>query len=77
MNFILGTNEKWTCEAVGFYRNLPAGQADFSDDGSLLAVGFGPNVTLWNPENNLLKRTLSNALSQDPIKLVYFMFCVI
>jgi len=56
------------CESVGFYRNLPAGIAAFSDDGSLLAVVFGSCITLWDPENNQLKETLVNTVFQADIK---------
>ncbi|XP_053374585.1 WD repeat-containing protein 75-like [Mercenaria mercenaria] len=69
---IYRTNEKWICESVGFYRNLPAGEVAFSEDGSLLAVLFGSCITLWNPENNLFKETFQNTMYQDPVRHVMF-----
>ncbi|KAL4222402.1 WD repeat-containing protein 75 [Mactra antiquata] len=69
---IYRSNEKWACESVGFYRNLPAGQTDFSEDGSLLAVTFDSTITLWNPETNLLQQTLFNALNLDPVRFIQF-----
>ena len=66
--YFTGPNNKWVCESVGFYRNLPAGKAAFSDDGSLLAVVFGSCITLWDPENNQLKETLVNTVFQTDIK---------
>jgi NET1-associated nuclear protein 1 (U3 small nucleolar RNA-associated protein 17) len=49
----------WRCESVGFFRSLPAGDISFSADGSLLAVTFGPTLTVWVPETNLLKCSLT------------------
>jgi hypothetical protein len=36
----------------------PAGCADFSPDGTLLAVGYGNIVTLWRPDTLTLVGTL-------------------
>ncbi|KAH3706448.1 hypothetical protein DPMN_065834 [Dreissena polymorpha] len=63
-----GSNTKWTCESVGFYRDLAAGSVEFSDDGSLLAVMFGPCITLWEPDNNLLRHTLVSNTSSHCVK---------
>jgi hypothetical protein len=49
----------WRCESVGFFRSLPAGDVSFSADGSLLAVTFGATLTVWVPETNLLKCSLT------------------
>lgn len=49
----------WKCESTGFYRDLPAGAASFSSDGSLLGVTFGPTLTIWDAEINQLKSTLT------------------
>ncbi|KAL5006753.1 hypothetical protein ScPMuIL_015559 [Solemya velum] len=51
-------NDKWTCQSVGFFRDLPAGAAAFSEDGSLLAVVFDYAVTLWDPGSNVFQQSL-------------------
>lgn len=54
----------WRCESVGFFRSLPAGDVSFSADGSLLAVTFGPTLTVWVPETNQLKCSLTEVHSK-------------
>ena len=50
----------WVCRSVGSFRGgLPALAADFSGDGSVLAVAFGHTVTLWLPDTNTLSQCLS------------------
>lgn len=51
--------EKWTCDSVGYYRDKPAGVARFSEDGSVLAVAFEATLTIWEPDSNAMKATLS------------------
>ena len=65
-----GKNRCWSCESVGFYRNQPAGKADFSEDGSVLAVIFGSVVTLWDPETNALRTTLSHGADRSNVRWV-------
>lgn len=65
---ISGTNQCWNCESVGFYKELPAGPADFAQDGSLLAVGFGRYITLWDPDTNALKTTLPHTSSKSHVR---------
>eukprot|EP00884_Botryococcus_braunii_P009590 jgi/Botrbrau1/18632/Bobra.0367s0068.1 len=48
----------WRCHSVGSYCDLPCNCAAFSTDGSLLAVGTGDQVTLWDPWENALLGTL-------------------
>ncbi|XP_046621539.1 WD repeat-containing protein 75 [Neodiprion virginianus] len=62
----------WQCYSVGLYRNLPAIDATFSMDGSLLAVGFGPTLTTWNPETNELKCSLTHSSYKHIIKRIEF-----
>ena len=57
---------------MGFYQDLPAGQVSFSEDGSLLAVVFGSKITLWEPEICLLKRSLTQSVSSEEIRLDIF-----
>lgn len=66
--YIPGKNVCWHCESVGFYRNQMAGPADFSHDGSLLAVAFDTVLTIWEPETNTMKVALSHGLDKTPIK---------
>ncbi|CAL1538347.1 unnamed protein product [Lymnaea stagnalis] len=61
---IYRSNTRWNCESVGFYRGLDVGCADFSVDGSTLAVGFKHLLTLWDPDSDVVRVTLSNALAE-------------
>eukprot|EP01114_Cavostelium_apophysatum_P013003 TRINITY_DN3060_c0_g1_i1.p1 TRINITY_DN3060_c0_g1~~TRINITY_DN3060_c0_g1_i1.p1 ORF type:complete len:483 (+),score=160.66 TRINITY_DN3060_c0_g1_i1:1173-2621(+) len=64
-----GQNLSWVCRSVGTYSSRYCSSADFSSDGSLLAVSFGTTLTLWNPVLNTLLRTIPNFLpNQDIIK---------
>jgi NET1-associated nuclear protein 1 (U3 small nucleolar RNA-associated protein 17) len=60
----------WRCESVGFFRSLPAGDVSFSADGSLLAVTFGPTLTVWVPETNQLKCSLTEVHSKVHLRYV-------
>ncbi|XP_001602638.1 WD repeat-containing protein 75 [Nasonia vitripennis] len=64
--------QHWKCYSVGFYRNLPALDAGFSTDGSLIGVGFDSTLTLWVPETSVLKQSLSYCLYRQPIIRVEF-----
>ncbi|XP_077175562.1 WD repeat-containing protein 75 [Paroedura picta] len=52
-----GRSAGWTCDFVGSYHNYPATDACFSEDGSVLAVGFKEIVTVWESETWDLKCT--------------------
>ncbi|XP_033761467.1 WD repeat-containing protein 75-like [Pecten maximus] len=67
---IYRANTKWSCESVGFYHDKPAGVCSFTADGSLLGVAFGTSVTLWDPDNNVLRETLSS--QQGKIEFMEF-----
>ncbi|XP_013389673.1 WD repeat-containing protein 75-like [Lingula anatina] len=69
---IYRTSSCWNCESVGYYKEQPACAADFSEDGSLLAVGFGHTLTLWDPDTNALKTTLTCGDEGDEIKHIAF-----
>ncbi|XP_076361137.1 WD repeat-containing protein l(2)05287 [Tachypleus tridentatus] len=62
----------WNCQSVGFYRNMVAKDADFSTDGSLLAVSFDHIATLWESETNALKATLCHPKSEENISQILF-----
>ena len=55
----------WSCKSVGFYRDDPATSAAFSTDGSMLAVGYGIAVTLWDWRSLSLVGVLSHASRQS------------
>ena len=55
----IGENVCWMCESQGYYRNVRCGAAAFSADGSLLAVAFDSTLTLWNPDTNELRKSVS------------------
>lgn len=49
----------WKCDRIGFYKDYPAGPCSFSSDGSVLAVGFGPCLTIWDIDNHELVASLT------------------
>ncbi|OQS03335.1 hypothetical protein THRCLA_04377 [Thraustotheca clavata] len=49
----------WNCRSMSQFREVPIGALAFSDDGSLLAVAYGPLLTLWDPQTNALRSVLS------------------
>ncbi|KAJ3088070.1 WD repeat-containing protein 75 [Quaeritorhiza haematococci] len=49
----------WSCRSVGYYKDLPAYDAAFSEDGSILAVSFGQVITLWDPTTNGLQMVMT------------------
>ncbi|XP_008559275.1 WD repeat-containing protein 75 [Microplitis demolitor] len=62
----------WQCYGVGTYRGLPVSDAGFSQDGSLLGVGFGSSLTIWTPDSNNLKCSLTNSRYPQEIKRIEF-----
>ncbi|GFR81903.1 WD repeat-containing protein 75-like [Elysia marginata] len=66
-------NVRWDCDFVGFYRGLQGFGADFSSDGSSLAVAFEHLLTVWDPDNCVVRTTLSNGLlPKEDIRHVKF-----
>ncbi|KAF7726185.1 WD repeat-containing protein 75 [Apophysomyces ossiformis] len=51
----------WTCRSIGVYRDYEPQAAAFSDDGSILAVAFGPIITLWDPFQNTIQGILATS----------------
>ncbi|KAJ8024525.1 WD repeat-containing protein 75 [Holothuria leucospilota] len=60
----------WNCRCVGFYKNMIPSGVTFSSDGSLLGVSFNNTITLWEPEMNVLRKTLCHTLSNQPIRTI-------
>lgn len=50
---------RWSCRSQCYWRDLPIGGASFSGDGAVLAVAYGPSVTLWAPMGGTLLGVLS------------------
>jgi WD40 repeat protein len=48
----------WKCRSISEFKNYQANSVAFSSDGSLLAVGFENVITLWDPLECCLKKTL-------------------
>ncbi|XP_048245005.1 WD repeat-containing protein 75-like [Haliotis rufescens] len=65
-------NSKWTCDSVGFYREMDTGATAFAEDGSLLAVVFGSTITLWDPDTNVLRTTFSSSFDKKNVRQVLF-----
>jgi hypothetical protein len=63
-----GQNTKWNCTFSGYYRGQTANIASYSEDGSLLCVGFGPVLTIWDPDTNVLLQTLANHKDKSDMK---------
>lgn len=66
------TTKYWQCCGLGDYHNLPSMDADFSIDGSLLGVGFGSSLTIWNPITNILKCSLTHSHYRQTLKRIEF-----
>ncbi|GBN19142.1 WD repeat-containing protein 75 [Araneus ventricosus] len=64
--------QSWTCESMGCFRNLPAGDACFSEDGSLLAVVFDNMATLWTVDKPSLKTILCHKTKSNKIRQLVF-----
>ncbi|XP_046550835.1 LOW QUALITY PROTEIN: WD repeat-containing protein 75-like [Haliotis rubra] len=69
---IYRSNSKWTCDSVGFYREMDTGATAFAEDGSLLAVVFESTITLWDPDTNVLRTTFSSSFDKKNIRQVLF-----
>ncbi|XP_034952494.1 WD repeat-containing protein 75 [Chelonus insularis] len=62
----------WQCYALGMYRDLPACDAGFSIDGSILGVSFGSSLTIWTAETINLKNSLTHSRYSQNITRVEF-----
>eukprot|EP00252_Welwitschia_mirabilis_P023907 TRINITY_DN6890_c0_g1_i1.p1 TRINITY_DN6890_c0_g1~~TRINITY_DN6890_c0_g1_i1.p1 ORF type:complete len:392 (+),score=89.40 TRINITY_DN6890_c0_g1_i1:47-1177(+) len=60
----------WRCRSVASYRKKAMTCAAFATDGSLLAVGAGDLVTLWNPETNSLITVIGGSLMHMPYSTI-------
>ncbi|KAI9189118.1 NET1-associated nuclear protein 1 [Blastocladiella emersonii ATCC 22665] len=49
----------WRCRSSGYYRGLTPRSAAWSADGSILAVAFGVQITLWDPASLVLAGVLT------------------
>lgn len=66
------TRLHWAQLGCGAYRHMSSGACDFARDGSLLAVSFGPALTLWETDTITLKCSLTPPLQRNPVKTVRF-----
>lgn len=48
----------WTIKNSYTYADMPCRGLSFSVDGSLMAIGFGPNLTIWSPDICQLESSL-------------------
>ncbi|KOX68688.1 WD repeat-containing protein 75 [Melipona quadrifasciata] len=65
-------NKCWQCHSIGDYRNLPATDAGFSIDGSLVGIGFDSSLTMWTPDTCTFKCSLTHNQYQYPITRIEF-----
>eukprot|EP01112_Ceratiomyxa_fruticulosa_P003127 TRINITY_DN13514_c0_g1_i1.p1 TRINITY_DN13514_c0_g1~~TRINITY_DN13514_c0_g1_i1.p1 ORF type:complete len:795 (-),score=182.38 TRINITY_DN13514_c0_g1_i1:48-2249(-) len=52
-------SKAWICKLISSYQNLIPKAAAFSKDGSVIAIAFNENITLWDSTNLQFKQTLS------------------
>ncbi|CAG8457438.1 4030_t:CDS:10, partial [Ambispora leptoticha] len=64
---------KWVCTSIGSYREETPRKAVFSEDGTVLAIAFGPFITLWNPILNEFHGVLSHVPMTMNIENLMFM----
>lgn len=69
---IEGKKYAWSCRSVGYYGDTPCQDAAFSQDGSLLAVAYSQTITLWTPETNELRKTLTLPYPDEKISSIKF-----
>lgn len=62
----------WSCYSVGFHRDMSCTALSFSVDGSLMATGFGPILTVWVPDTCELKCSLLHPIHRETVKFVEF-----
>ncbi|KAL7643341.1 UNVERIFIED_CONTAM: hypothetical protein RMT77_006633 [Armadillidium vulgare] len=62
----------WNNQTSRDFRDLPATACAFSQDTSLLAVAFNSIITLWCPEDFLLKRILTQCFLTERITDIIF-----
>ncbi|XP_068641627.1 uncharacterized protein [Aristolochia californica] len=60
----------WRCQSVGSYKKRPMTAAEFSTDGSVLAVAAEVVVTLWDPDKNVLLAVVGETITPN-IKLSF------
>ena len=63
----------WRCRSTCEYRGLPANAIAFAEDGSILAIAFGNNVTLWNPHTNTLLHVLPHQPNSERLRHLGFL----
>ncbi|KAI4488078.1 hypothetical protein M0804_004926 [Polistes exclamans] len=62
----------WHCYGVGNYHELSATDAAFSIDGSLLGIGFGSSLTIWEPDTCTLRSSLTHSQYPHTITRIEF-----
>jgi NET1-associated nuclear protein 1 (U3 small nucleolar RNA-associated protein 17) len=63
----------WIARSVGVFRDYPATSSSFSPDGSLLAVGFQNNVTLWDLKSHTILTSFSDIHLHESISRLAFL----
>ncbi|KAK2582531.1 hypothetical protein KPH14_004825 [Odynerus spinipes] len=62
----------WNCYGTGDYHDLPATDAAFSVDGSLLGIGFDSTLSIWEPDMCTLKCSLTHSQYSHTIMRIEF-----
>lgn len=71
---ILGKGVTWGCENTCFYKQKHCGPLSFSEDGTILGVGFQETLVLWDLYELKVCASLSSPSSCDPLMWVTYIF---
>ncbi len=61
----------WNCRSLAQFRPTAITATAFSSDASLLAIAYGPLLTLWDPSSNALRSVLAYPLT--PLRDILFL----
>lgn len=70
--YFSGKGKAWKCYSIGFHRGLSCRALSFSVDGSLMATGFGPILTVWVPDTCELKCSLLHPIHKETVRHIQF-----
>ncbi|KAJ1555423.1 WD repeat-containing protein 75 [Nowakowskiella sp. JEL0078] len=62
--------EYWSNRSTHTYKGMQATDAAFSSDGSLLAISYGPFITIWDPQTSTVQGVLT--FSPERIEKIFF-----
>eukprot|EP01029_Cantina_marsupialis_P002210 TRINITY_DN11_c0_g1_i2.p1 TRINITY_DN11_c0_g1~~TRINITY_DN11_c0_g1_i2.p1 ORF type:complete len:587 (+),score=51.90 TRINITY_DN11_c0_g1_i2:45-1805(+) len=67
------STKQWTGLSNGYWQDHKGlSSIDISEDGSFMALAYGPIITLWEPKTNRLRHTLSHPPPEYDLRFVQF-----